>query len=282
MVNQNPKISVFDYLDYRKFLADYYGRKKELNRHFSYRVLSSKAGIASTGYFSEVLSGRRNLTRSKLPGIAQALGLNEKEQAFLSLLADFNHARNEKARQALYDQVVQAMSIRMQRLRESQWEYFSKWHHVAMREALGFLKVKDDCGELAAFLRPAITVPQAKAALRLLESLGLIQRDAEGCWRPTHQNLFSQRDESTALMVRSFQSEMMVLAQGALQSVDRDERDISCVTMSVSAKGLERVKEILKESHKRILDAVQADRGEDRVIQMNVQVFPLTRSKETA
>jgi uncharacterized protein (TIGR02147 family) len=47
--------------------------------------------------------------------------------------------------------------------------------------------------------------------------------------------------------------------------------------MSVSAQGLERVKAMIKECQQRILEIVQSDTDEDRVVQMNLQVFPLTR-----
>jgi uncharacterized protein (TIGR02147 family) len=275
-------VSVFDFLDYRQYLAEYYRFKKSVNKHFSYRLIADKAGIPSTGYFSEVLSGRRNLTRSKIPKMAAALGLSEKEHAYLSILVDFNHAKTESAKQVLYASLVRAMPLSVQRLKSSQWEYFSKWYHIAVREALAIHPVGEDCEGLATLLRPAITVPQAKASVRLLQGLGLIAKDKDGFWRATHVSLLSQKDESSALMVRSFQSEMIGLAQSALQTVPREEREISCVTMSVSGPGLDRIKDVLKETHKRILEIVQADTAEDRVVQMNIQVFPITQSKAVA
>ena len=39
--------SVFGYLDYRRFLADYYARQKRTEYGFSYRVLSRRAGCKS-------------------------------------------------------------------------------------------------------------------------------------------------------------------------------------------------------------------------------------------
>lgn len=272
-------VSVYAYLDYRKYLADFYQAKKAANPRYSYRVLSEKAGVASTGYFSEVLSGRRNLTRSKLPRFAAALGLDAAEAAFLALLVAFTDAKTEAAKQAAYERLLENLPVRAQRLKRSQREYFSKWHYVAVREALAVIDVRDDVEALANELRPAITVPQAKAALRLLESLQLIARDSEGRWRATRDSLLSERDEATALLVRGFQGEMIDLARAALDGVPPDERDISCMTMSVSPDGLALVRARIKECQDRIREIVQADRGEDRVLQFNLQVFPLTRSK---
>ena len=86
---------------------------------------------------------------------------------------------------------------------------------------------------------------------------------------------------STALLVRGFQTEMIELAKQALIAVPKDEREVSCMTMSVSSQGMERVKAALKECRQRVLEIVQSDHGEDRVVQMNVQVFPITHPKAT-
>ena len=276
----NAMVSVFDFLDYRKYLAEYYRQKKSVNRHFSYRVIMEKAGIPSTGYFSEVLSGHRNLTRAKIPKFAKALGLSPAEEQYLGLLAAFTDAKSEAAKQTIYESLVQAMPVKAQRLKLNQREYFSKWYYVAVREALAVVDVRDDAEPLASALRPAITAAQARGALKLLESLQLIVKDAAGRWRATQASLLSHKDEATSLLVRGFQSEMIDLARQALTQVAPEERDISCVTMSVSERGLERVKAMIKECRDRIVEIVQSDRGEDRVIQMNVQVFPLTFPKE--
>ena len=275
-------VSVFGYLDYRKYLSDYYQWKKSINTHFSYRLIAEKAGIPSTGYFSEVLSGRRNLTRAKVPKFAKAFNLDAAEEAFLLLLVAFSHAKNETAKHTVYESMLEALPVRAQRLKRSQQEYFSKWYYAALRESLAVLDVRDDFEALAAMLRPAITVPQAKAALRLLEGLELIARDSHGCWRATQTSLLSQRDESTVLLVRGFQAEMIGLARQALLDVPPDERDISCMTMSVSAQGLELVKARIKDCQDLIREIVHADNGEDRVIQLNLQIFPLTRQKAPA
>lgn len=270
-------INVYEYLDYRKFLSDYYEFKKSLNRHFSHRLFALKAGINSTGYFSEVLHGRRNLSKAQAQKFAKAMDLGEKERAFFDLLVSFGHAKSDAARRPIYELMLKAMPVKTQQLRQSQVEYFSTWYHVAVREALAITNVKGKGDEVAALLDPPITAAQARGAVKLLDGLGLIERDAEGRWRAKDASLLSQGDPGSALLLRSFQAEMIGKAREALDRVPQDQRDISCVTMSVSAQGLARVKSLVADFHRRILETVQSDRDEDRVMQLNLQVFPLTR-----
>lgn len=278
-MDAQPSLSIFDYLDYRRFLADFFAFKKSLNRHYSHRLFARKAGIKSSGYFSEVLSGRRQLPHAQVPAFAKAMDLGEKETVYFGLMVSYGHAKTDAARKSVYELMLQAMPVHVQQVKQSQMEYFAKWYHVAVRETLAIAAVKGDGDELADLLDPPITAAQAKAAMRALERLRLIARDGEGCWRATQTSLLSPDAPEAGMLLREFQREMMAKAAEALERVPQAQRDISCVTMSVSPRGLERIKALAAEFHQRVLETVQADNGEDRVMQLNVQLFPLSRPR---
>jgi hypothetical protein len=231
---------IFEYMDYRKFLGDFFEHKKSVNKHFSHRLFARKAGLTSCGYFSEVVGGARNISRNKVGNFALGLELGEREKVYLKRLVAFNHAKTSQAKQALYESLVKAMPIKAQQLRMGQMEYFSKWYYVAVREALVICEVGDAYEELA-----------------------------------------SRRDESSPLHVRAFQGEMIAKARQALETIPQPHRDISAVTMSISGEGMERLKGAIAGFRKVVPEIVQSDKGEDRVVQLNVQVFPLTRIEET-
>lgn len=276
-VKANLGISLYDYMDYRAFLADWFRLKKSMNPRFSHRIFAQKAEIKSSGYFSEVTGGLRNLSKGKIPGFARALELDERERAFLERLVAFNDAKSSQAKQLLYGQVLKALPSRAQQVKLPQMEYFSKWYYVAVREALSVIPVSGDCNALAAALHPPITTAQARGALKLLERLSLIERDPGGVWRARHTALLGKRDEATAVLMRAFQGEMIGRARDALETVPQAYRDISTVTMSISSRGLGRLKGAIEDFRKHVRDIVRSDSGEDRVIQLNIQVFPLTR-----
>ena len=52
---------VFEYLDYRRFLADYYAHKKRQEYGFSYRVFARRAQCRSTNYPCLVIRHSRRL-----------------------------------------------------------------------------------------------------------------------------------------------------------------------------------------------------------------------------
>lgn len=276
----SPPLSPFNYLDYRKFLRDFYEQKKTLNRGYSYRLFCRKAGINSPGYFSDVIAGRRNLSKAYVARFAQALDLDERECAFFELLVAFTQAKNGKAKQSIYETMVKALPLKTQRLRRSQLDYFSKWYHVAVRETLSILDVKEDYEALASQLRPAITPAQAKSAIKVLSDLDLVERDGDGRWKAKHVSIVAKGDENESLLYRAYRKEMLARAAEAMETVPADLQNNSCITLSVSPAGMERILAHIEDFHRRVLETVQSDKGEDRVVQLNMQMFPLTQIED--
>ena len=274
MVPNTPLIP-FGYLDSRKYLADWFARRKQVQESFSYRVFCRKAGINSPGLISEVLAGTRPLSTAYADRFAQGMGLEGAERGYFLDLVAFTQAKTDATRREFYGRLLEAMPLRVQGVRRSQWDYFSKWHHVAVREALAIMTVADDYAALGAALRPPLSASEAKASIALLSDLGLIVRDEAGHWRVRHASLETPGDESQSLLFRAYRKEMLARAADALDREPAADQTQTCTTLSVSVRGLERIRAHLDEFHRRVLETVQADAGEDRVLQLNVQLFPL-------
>ena len=67
---------VFEYLDYRKYLRDFYASRKRGGRGFSYRAFSRRAQLQSPNYLKLVIEGQRNLTGPMANRFATACGLD--------------------------------------------------------------------------------------------------------------------------------------------------------------------------------------------------------------
>lgn len=266
-------------MDSRKFLADFFTSKKALNPAYSYRLFCRKAGINSPGLVSEVLQGTRPLSPAYAERFALGLGLAEAERGYFLDLVAFTQAKTDAARRLYYGRLLQAMPLRIQGLRRLQWEYFSNWYHVAVRETLAILDVRDDYAVLGRAIRPRITPTQARSSLKLLADLGLIARDADGRWRACHSSLETAGDESQSLLFRAYRKQMLTRAADALDRETAEAQHQTCTTMSVSAVAALRIRGLLDEFHRRVFETIQADQGEDRVMQLNIQWFPLAAAE---
>ena len=272
-------MNVYAYYNYRKYLQDYYDYRKSVQRYFSYRSFAKKAGYSSSGFYLDLIRGRKSLTPQMLPKFIAALGLNEKEGRYFTLMVDFTHATTAASKQAIFDQMSALLPSAIKSLTKSQQEYYSKWYYVAAREALSVLRINDkNIQELALFLNPKITLPQAKLAIQLLKNLGLIEIGEDGCYHSVNKAIFSG-SEIAPLFVHEFQKQMIDLGKNALDHYSTERRNVSCMTMSVSAEGLERIISKIDLFRKEVVDIIRSDEGESMVCQMNIQFFPLSKEK---
>lgn len=71
-----------EFLDYRRFLLEFYRMKCEANPHFSYRLLASKLGM-DTSQLHRILNGKLHLPLDAIPRVAAYLELDtESTQLF--------------------------------------------------------------------------------------------------------------------------------------------------------------------------------------------------------
>lgn len=271
-------MNIFGYYNYRKYLQDYYEYRKSVHRHFSYRAFAQKAGYTSSGLYLDLVKSRKHLTDQLVPKFAKALGLNERETLYFQLMVDFTHATTSESKQAIFDRMSGLLPRSMKALSRNQKEYFSKWYYVAVRESLSVLNITDNFQDLALFLVPRITTPQARQAIQLLADLELIQLQ-DGYWRSAN-NTISSGTEVDPFLVHNFQKEMIDLGKLAIGHFSRERRNISCTTMSISPMGLERIINKIDLFRKEVIDIVRSDEGERMVCQLNLQFFPLSKEKD--
>jgi uncharacterized protein (TIGR02147 family) len=271
---------VFSYIDYRLFLKDYYEEQKKTSRFFSFRYFAQKAGINSPNFLKLIIESKRNLTTLTIDKFIAALKLNEKEAQFFRHLVLFNQAKSVQEKQEHYAVMLSMMhTVKEQRLTALQHEYYNHWFVAVVRELVNLHDFKGDYKKLAATVTPPISVREARFAVKLLEKLGMIELLPDGAYRQTTAAIIS--DSSVARMaVRSFNREMLRKAEIALDSTPVEERQIYGVTVGVSKECYNVLAAEMAAFRDRVVGIVNRDTGSNRVYQMHLQLFPLSRKVE--
>ncbi len=278
-------INIFDYTDYRRYLADYYKLQKVINPVFSYRFFARRADIKSSGLYKELVDGKRNLTRALIEKFSSALGHTKRECEYFQGMVQFNEAQSLEERKIFFRKMMAVCDNKVYRVRADQYEYFSKWYYVAIREILALIRFKDDYENLAIMVQPRIRADQAKKAIVILERLKLIEKDEEGYYSRT-DNVVSTgyMAESKAvgtMNLINFQKVMMHLAQSSYENFELRDLDMSTLTFSVSEETYKAIKEELAAFRSKILSMASKDQNPDRVYHLNNHLFPLAYKKQT-
>ncbi|HXK20518.1 MAG TPA: TIGR02147 family protein [Polyangiaceae bacterium] len=267
--------AVFDYLDYRAFLRDYYAEKKR-KRGFSFRAFSKKAGLGSPNYLKLVMDGQRNLTEPMAERFAQALGLSGEAAEYFVEVVRFTQAKSSRARSDHYARLNGFQRSRTTRpLAAAEAAYHSTWYLPAVRELAARPDFKANPDWIAATLWPAISSADAAHALALLLELKLLVK--QGRRIVQGEAVVSTGPEARSVNIASYHRTMLARAADAIDEIPAPLRDISSITMCLSPDGLATLKERIQRFRRELLDLATLEASPQQVVQVNFQLFPLSR-----
>lgn len=279
MSERETKKKVFEYLDYREFLRDYYNQKKKANPAFSLRVFSDRIGFKAKDFISRVMNGEKNLSGQSIPKVASGLRLGKHETEFFVALVEFNQAGTTEERNAAFE-VMQAV-LKVVRFAEKQhvlghvqYMVYSHWRHLTIRSLIGMFGFDGDYEALSRQVHPRVTADEAKKSVQLLEECLLIKKDENGKYVLT-ESAITTGDRTSKLALRGYHQHCLKLAS---ESIDRDppgNRHISGLTLGISQEGYERIVERINAFRKEIALIAEEDQGSDRVFQMEFALFPV-------
>ena len=271
---------IFEYLDYRKFLADYYTQAKENNRAFSYRYFSRKAGYASPNFLKLVIDGQRNISADSIERFARALKLSSAQSRFFANLVAFNQAATGEEKNQAFERVAASRRFRQARkLDRDFYVYLSHWYYPAIREMVGRRDFVEDPEWIASQLLPSIQPAQAKACLELLLELGLVSRDTTGRLTRGEASITTGH-EVRSLAIGNYHRQMLTRAAESIELVKSENRDISALTVSISTDTVAELKDRIHDFRELLIDLCDRDESPDAVYQINLQLFPLTKTRK--
>lgn len=268
-------MNFFDFLNYRELLKETLENKKRENPYFSYRWLSKRAGISSTGFLSLVLNGKRNISPDLASRLCDALKFTKKESAYFTTLVRYNQSENPDEKKRLFEELLALRPSNARSIASDQQQYFNKWYYSAIREIISLVEISDNYRQISEMIAPQISIQEVRKAIDLLLRLGLIYRDQNHILRRTDNLITSAGASIDPSAIRKYQSDTIDLAKSALYNVEKELRDISTITLSTNKEGMEMIRARLEQCRSEIMAIVSQSKNCDRVIQLNMQLFPL-------
>ena len=273
---------VWEFNDYRTYLKEAIVSAKAAGRPISNRWFAKELGVNSSAFITLVLQGKRNLNKNVSARLARLLDLSKSEGAYFESLVEFNQARKLADRDRCYRALLLLRKRGdPQQLSADQYEFYSTWHHSAVRALVHLMRSPENHAELATMLVPAISESQARRSMELLEGLGLVRRNQRGKLELSTAAI-TTGDDVKSLQVANFQRETLKLAWEALDRVPKDDRDISTLTLTISKTGLKELRDLIKGFREQAESVARRDLLDDQVFQLNVQLFPLSRRVKKA
>jgi uncharacterized protein (TIGR02147 family) len=270
---------VLEYDDYRAYLRAFYGAKKARRGGFSLRAFSQSAGLTSSNYLKLVMDGARNLSPATAERFAEACGLRGQSASYFCALVAYGQAESGAERERAYRALRGHRRFRAVHVLDDAYAaYHAEWYIPAIRELAARPDFQADPHWIAARMLPAIPPRAADKALSVLRELGMLKDDEAGVPRQVHA-LVDTPDRPLGVHVVKYHRAMLERASEAIDAVPREQREIAALTLCLSEAQLTELKARLVSLRRELLEEYTAGPDARRVVQVNFQLFPLTKEE---
>jgi uncharacterized protein (TIGR02147 family) len=227
-----------------------------------------------------LMQGKRKLSSTLASKISREFKHTAKETEYFENMVGFSRAATPREKDKYFGRMTELRKRNnVRKLEDFQYEFYSNWYNLPIRELVSYPDFKGNYNWLARKVFPAITPGQAKRSVELLLKLKLIKKNGNVFIRSTP--LLSTGPEVSSFAIANFHRTMAHLGAASIDSVGKDERDITACTINISPKGYEKIKETIAECRSKILCVAEDDVPADRVYQINFHMFPVSSKRYT-
>jgi len=240
------------------YLQNEFEKRSRANSNYSLRAFSRSLGINSST-LSALFSKKRPLTAAMCQKLLDRIEFEDQEQKKTLLMSVFS-SNDSPDRKYTF-------------LSEDGLQGISSWEPFAI---LSLLQLKGFCGNARSIgARLNLNFGAASAALRRLEKRGLIEFKNKSYVLKVKDTCTSTDVPSSTL--KKVHRQYIEKAIASLGDTPIHERDITGVTLAISAKKLQGAKRKISEFRRNLVKYLEVDSC-DRVYRLNIQLFPLDQA----
>lgn len=275
------------YSDFRVYLRDFYEFKRRESadsvRPYNYATFSAAADIKSPNYLKMIIEGQRNLSPDMIRRFARAMGFNKDETEEFGALVLYGQAVDPIERNRYLKALSDLRAQRQVKSGEIKAEALEKVPDWITWVLYALADQKDaifDYDRLFDILKGKALRDDIRRSLGRLVQSGDLTIDPETGAINKGRELISGSEDIPVALVRKLQSELIYLALEALYQEAPADREFGAMTAVLTEEEFEQMKFELRQFRKRWSKDISVKRKVskgDRVFQMNIQLFPLTR-----
>lgn len=273
--NHTEGLDILDFLSLEEFLQVYYSRRKQRQDWFSYRYWGSQLDI-DPGYLLKLTKGQLKPPLRMLEPLCNYFHFGPREQVFLEKLIEFERAKTPAQIREKFEALLDLRKTQTKALEEDKYLYFTHWYMPVLRSLIELDHFADDYAMLGQMLEPPLPAGKCKDAVLLLERLGMIRRNQQDHWELTDK-LVSTGDRWHSAAIETLQQQLIRLGEESIERTTKEQRDVSSITLSVNEDHLDELKAMIRDFRQKVLKWVQENRDENHVVQLNMQLFPVSK-----
>ena len=194
------------------------------------------------------------------------------------MLVDYAHAKTSEQKQKALEKMNEILATnRVGTIERELFQYYSTWFHSTIRELAA--SVTDASPEKLAELCQWAVSPEVIAdSLKFLTQKQFLRKSTtKGQFVQGKKSISTGKLATSVLTVRNLHRQMGELALKSLDDVPVSERNFSTITLGLTREAYETIVEELSNFRKKIVALAAHDPQTERVYEINMQLFPLSK-----
>ncbi|MFT6067983.1 MAG: hypothetical protein ACJAT2_002526 [Bacteriovoracaceae bacterium] len=277
-VSENPRISIFDFDNYRDFLIKA-GMPDGLYSHTSnnFRSWAKRLGYKSASSLTMVIKGQRSPSFEMIRNLSVDLKMTAKETQYFELLIQLEKATSKNRDQKDILKKISSLSPKNTNhsLDLNEFSSISEWYFFAIKQLINTNDFVEDYEWIYKRLRKKVTISQIRSAIDIMLELKTIKRSEEGKLIVLKEGL-STASKIPSSAVRKHHFGMINRALEAVTEQDISERQLSSLTLRIESEKVDDAKAELLEFMKSFNQKYSAIKS-DELFQLNFQFFQHTK-----
>jgi len=266
--------SVFEYNDFRRYLADFYGFHHLKDKSFTKSAFSVKLSLPNTrSFFNDVLEGKK-VTSTFVERFIKVLQFDEHEANYFRVLVKHNQSENSDERMLYFEQLISLNKTPCRTLDKKLFAYYRNWYNSVVRAILSYIDFNNDYVALARKVQPPITSKQARESIELMLSLDLIKKNGDGFFKPTERSIKAP-DYISDELIRLYQISCAELSKRSITRNFPTTNIVATNMFSISKEGLKTIEQLTHKYRSEIRACANKDEfPPEYTYQMNLYLFP--------
>lgn len=244
-------------LKFRLWLQRQFTDRCKRNGRYSLRAFAKALSIDASS-LSQILSGKRPLSKKSVEAICEKLGATPKDLKSFGLLK------------------VDGSNDHYHQVNVDTFAVISEWYHYAILELTFVSGFKADPKWISKTL--SITVEEAKSAIERLKRLGLLLEE-NGSLIKSSKFLTNHSSVNTSAAHRELQKQVIEKALLAIEECSQEEKDVTSMTMAIDISKIDKARELTRK-YRRDLCALLEDGDQTQVYNLGIQLYPISKKQE--
>lgn len=259
--------------DYRDLLKNYYAQRKLELPLYSYKMMGQKLGLETSQMF-RVLNKELHLPNRSIPLVKDLLDLKGRSGELFEILVAASKTKSAAKKDKLYKMALALKDVNMRQLNTNELMFLGKWWIPVVRTLIEMNNGSAVVSQLVRQIEPAVSKDQVEEAIRVLKELKLITPLASERFAVGQAN-FTSSGTAKVTAIRSYQNQLLALAQNALATIEPERRNMSSLLVGVDEDCFNDLKEMTLEFRRQVQKRVEEVQKPTKVMQFMFSLFPV-------